>query len=77
MKGMNTTEIAIGNNLLIEKWIEYTVKLNRAFVVRRNLPVRELLDGFPKSYQNISGEILPRKYLRLDCSTRRTNERWK
>jgi hypothetical protein len=43
LEGMNTTEIAIGNNLLIEKWIEYTVKLNRAFVVRRNLPVRELL----------------------------------
>jgi hypothetical protein len=42
-EGMNTTEIAIGNNLLIEKWIEYAVKLNRAFVVRRNLPVRELL----------------------------------
>lgn len=42
-KGMNTTEVAIGNNLLIDNWIEYAVKLNRAFVVRRNLPVRELL----------------------------------
>lgn len=43
LEGMNTTRIAIGNNLLIEKWIEYIVKLNRAFVVRRNLPARELL----------------------------------
>ncbi|HET6557975.1 MAG TPA: glycerol acyltransferase, partial [Prolixibacteraceae bacterium] len=43
LKGMNTTEVAIGNNLLIENWIEYAVKLNRAFVVRRNLPARELL----------------------------------
>lgn len=43
LEGMNTTEIAIGNNLLIENWIEYAVKLNRAFVVRRNLPVREML----------------------------------
>ncbi|MEI8112628.1 MAG: 1-acyl-sn-glycerol-3-phosphate acyltransferase [Bacteroidia bacterium] len=43
LEGMNTTEIAIGDNLLIEKWIEYAVKLNRAFVVRRGLPVRELL----------------------------------
>lgn len=41
--GMNTTEIAIGNNLLIYDWILHAVKLNRAFVVKRNLPVRELL----------------------------------
>ncbi len=41
--GMNTTEIAIGNNLLIHDWIQHIVKLNGAFVVKRNLPVRELL----------------------------------
>ncbi|WP_372776207.1 1-acyl-sn-glycerol-3-phosphate acyltransferase [Mangrovibacterium sp.] len=41
--GMNTTEVAIGNNLLIYDWIQHIVKLNRAFVVKRNLPVRELL----------------------------------
>jgi len=43
--GMNTTEIAIGNNLLIYKWIEDIVKLNGAFVVKRNLPARELLQA--------------------------------
>lgn len=43
LEGMNTTEIAIGDNLLIEKWIEYAVKLNRSFLVRRNLPAREML----------------------------------
>ncbi len=42
-EGMNATEIAIGDNLLIKKWIEYALKLNRAFVIRRNLPARELL----------------------------------
>ncbi len=42
-EGMNTTEIAIGNNLLIYDWIEHIVKLNGAFVVKRNLPARELL----------------------------------
>lgn len=42
-EGMNTTEIAIGDNLLIAKWIEYAVKLNRSFLVRRNLPAREML----------------------------------
>ena len=57
LEGMNTTEIAIGNNLLIEKWIEYTVKLNRAFVVRRNLPVRELLMASKKLSDYIRRDI--------------------
>ncbi len=58
LEGMNTTEIAIGNNLLIEKWIEYTVKLNRAFVVRRNLPVRELLMASKKLSEYIRRDII-------------------
>ena len=57
LEGMNTTEIAIGNNLLIEKWIEITVKLNRAFVVRRNLPVRELLMASKKLSEYIRRDI--------------------
>lgn len=60
LEGMNTTEIAIGNNLLIEKWIEYTVKLNRAFVVRRNLPVRELLMASKKLSEYIRRDITQR-----------------
>lgn len=56
-EGMNTTEIAIGNNLLIERWIEYAVKLNRAFVVRRNLPVRELLVASKKLSEYIRRDI--------------------
>ena len=46
--GMKTTEIAMGDNLLIYDWIGYTVKLNRAFIVRRNLPSRELLAASQK-----------------------------
>ncbi len=42
-KGMNTTQIAIGNNLLLYEWIEHAVKLNRSFIIKRNLPPRELL----------------------------------
>ena len=57
LEGMNTTEIAIGNNLLIEKWIEYAVKLNRAFVVRRNLPARELLMASKKLSEYIRRDI--------------------
>lgn len=41
--GMNTTQIAIGDNLLQYEWIEHTVKLNRSFVIRRSLPPRELM----------------------------------
>lgn len=57
LEGMNTTEIAIGNNLLIEKWIEYVVKLNRAFLVRRNLPARELLMASKKLSEFIRRDI--------------------
>lgn len=61
LEGMNTTEIAIGNNLLIEKWIEYIVKLNRAFVVRRNLPARELLMASKKLSEYIRRDITQKK----------------
>jgi hypothetical protein len=47
-KGMNTTHIAIGNNLLLYDWIEHAVKLNRAFVIKRNLPPRELMESSQK-----------------------------
>jgi 1-acyl-sn-glycerol-3-phosphate acyltransferase len=57
LEGMNTTEIAIGNNLLIGKWIEYAVKLNRAFVVRRDLPSREMLMASKKLSEYIRRNI--------------------
>lgn len=47
-KGMGTTRIAIGNNLLLYKWIEHVVKLNQAFVIKRNLSPRELLESSTK-----------------------------
>jgi 1-acyl-sn-glycerol-3-phosphate acyltransferase len=47
-KGMNTTQIAIGNNLLLYEWIEHAVKLNRAFIIKRNLPPRDLLESSKK-----------------------------
>lgn len=46
--GMNTTHIAIGNNLLLYNWIEHAVKLNLAFVIKRNLPPRELMEASKK-----------------------------
>jgi hypothetical protein len=39
----STTEIAIGDNLLIEPWIEKLVKLNKSFIVHRSAQGRESL----------------------------------
>ncbi|MCO6499288.1 MAG: 1-acyl-sn-glycerol-3-phosphate acyltransferase [Vicingus serpentipes] len=41
----NTCEIAIGSNLLAEAWIEKLVKLNKSFIVKRNLPIQEMLEA--------------------------------
>lgn len=55
--GMNTTQIAIGDNLLIYDWIVHAVKLNRAFVVKRNIAARELLEASRKLSNYIRGSI--------------------
>ena len=44
-KGMPTSEVAIGDNLLIYDWITHLVKLNGSFIVKRNLPTRQALDA--------------------------------
>ena len=36
-QGLDTVEIAIGNNLLIFEWITKLVRLNKSFIVKRNL----------------------------------------
>lgn len=46
--GMNTTQIAIGDNLLLYDWIEHMVKLNRCFLIKRSLPPRELMQASKK-----------------------------
>lgn len=42
-QGLDTTEIAIGDNLLIHPWIEKLVRMNKSFIVRRGLSIREQL----------------------------------
>lgn len=42
-KGWDTVEIAIGDNLLVFPWIEDLVKLDKSFIVKRGLPIREQL----------------------------------
>ena len=56
-KGMNTTQVAIGNNLLLYEWIEHAVKLNRAFVIKRNLQARELMEASKKVSQFVRKSI--------------------
>lgn len=46
--GMNTTQIAIGNNLLLYEWITHAVKLNRSFIINRDKTARELLESSKK-----------------------------
>jgi glycerol-3-phosphate O-acyltransferase len=43
--GYNTTEIAMGSNLLIHPWIEILSRVNRSFIVKRNIPVKQMLES--------------------------------
>ena len=43
--GVPTTEIAIGDNLLIYDWITDLVRLNKSFIVRRNLKLRQAFEA--------------------------------
>ncbi|MDR2621825.1 MAG: 1-acyl-sn-glycerol-3-phosphate acyltransferase [Dysgonamonadaceae bacterium] len=42
--GYDTTEIAIGDNLLLHPWIEDIVRLNKSFIVKRGVSIRQMLD---------------------------------
>lgn len=41
---METCEVAIGNNLLIQPWIKDLVRLNKNFIVHRNVPAKQLYE---------------------------------
>lgn len=41
----NTCEIAIGSNLLIYQWIEDLVRINKSFIVKRGVGVRQALEA--------------------------------
>jgi len=44
-KGLDTVEIAIGDNLLVFPWIEELVKVNKSFIVKRGLSPRQVLES--------------------------------
>ena len=43
--GYETVEIAIGDNLLLADWIKDVVRLNKSFIVRRNVSGRQIFDA--------------------------------
>ena len=49
----NTSEIAIGSNLLSEPWIKKLVRINKSFIVKRDIPKQEMLS----SSQNLSAYV--------------------
>lgn len=42
---MPTSEVAIGNNLLIYPWIDTLVRLNKSFIVKRDLKITRALEA--------------------------------
>lgn len=44
-EGLDTVEIAIGDNLLIYPWIKKLVRINKSFIVQRSLPMRQMLQA--------------------------------
>lgn len=43
--GLDTVEIAIGDNLLIYPWIKKFVRVNKSFIVQRALTMRQMLES--------------------------------
>lgn len=64
-KGMETAEVAIGDNLLETPWVKDLARLNKSFIVKRNLSVRELM----AASKNLSNYI-------FDTLTQRKQSVW-
>ncbi len=60
-KGIPTSEVAIGNNLLIFDWISDLVRLNKSFIVKRNTGLREGLEAAKKLSAYIHHTILDKR----------------
>lgn len=60
-QGYSTTEIAIGDNLLIYPWITTLVRLNKSFIVKRDIPVRQILEASQHLSEYIHKTIAEKK----------------
>lgn len=56
----NTTEIAIGDNLLIKDWIKTFVRVNRSFIIQRNAPIRQMVEILNRQSAYIRHAIVER-----------------
>ena len=61
-KGFETAEVAIGDNLLETAWVKDLARLNKSFIVKRNLSVRELVISSKLLSNYISETILQRNH---------------
>lgn len=59
--GIPTSEVAIGNNLLVFDWINDLVRLNKSFIVKRNTGLREGLLAAKKLSAYIHYAILDKR----------------
>lgn len=60
-RGMPTSEVAIGNNLLVFDWISDLVRLNKSFIVKRNTGLREGLASAKKLSAYIHHTIIEKQ----------------
>lgn len=52
-----TTEIAIGDNLLVYPWIRTLVRINKSFIVQRSVSIREMLASSKRMSQYMNFAI--------------------
>lgn len=60
-QGLDTVEIGIGDNLLIYPWIKNFVRLNKAFIVKRGLSMRQQLEASTELSRYIHFAITEKK----------------
>lgn len=60
-KGLRGCEIAIGDNLLVFPWIENLVRLNKSFIVKRGVSVRQMMTSSQKLSAYIHHAITVKK----------------
>lgn len=60
-RGLDTVEIAIGDNLLIYPWIKKIVRINKCFTVRRALAIRQVLEASIRMSRYMHYTIMEKK----------------
>jgi hypothetical protein len=60
-QGIDTVEIAIGDNLLIFPWIEDLVRMNKSFIVRRSPGAKQMLTASSELSHYIKHTIIEKK----------------